>query len=50
MNLFSQKYETEQEHKIDTPEKTLWIAVLYRAAVDAVKGPPQLDLDKSSNP
>jgi len=49
MGLFTQKYEEDQEHKIDTPEKTLWIAVLYRAAVDAVKGPPQLDLDKRSN-
>ena len=49
MSLFTQKYEEDQEHKIDTPEKTLWIAVLYRAAVDAVKGSPRLDMDLPNN-
>ena len=49
MNIFDQKYETDQEHKIETPEKTLWIAVLCRAALDAVKGAPQLDMDSRAN-
>ena len=49
MNIFDQKYETDQEYKIDTPEKTLWTAVLCRAVLDAVKGSPQLDMDKRSN-
>ena len=49
MGLFTQKYEEDQEHKIDTPEKSLWIAVLYRAAIDAVKGPPRLDMDLPNN-
>jgi len=49
MNLFTQKYETDQEHKIDTPEKSLWIAVLYRAVVDACKDAPQLDMNSRAN-
>ena len=49
MNIFDQKYETDQEHKIETPEKTLWIAVLCRAVLDAVRGAPQLDMDSRSN-
>ena len=49
MGLFTQKYEEDQEHKIDTPEKSLWIAVLYRAAVDACKDAPQLDMNSRAN-
>ena len=49
MNIFDNKYETDQEYKIDIPEKTLWIAVLCRAALDAVKGAPQLDMTSSAN-
>ena len=49
MNLFTQKYEEDQEHKIDTPEKSLWIAVLYRAVVDACKDAPQLDMNSRAN-
>jgi len=49
MNIFDQNYNQDQEYKIETPEKTLWIAVLCRAALDAVKGAPQLDMDSRSN-
>ena len=35
--------------KVDLPEKDLWIAVLTRAALDACKGPPRLDLTRSAN-
>ena len=34
---------------IASPEKELWVAVLTRAALDAVKGPPRLDLTKKTN-
>ena len=49
MNIFDNKCETDQEYKIETPEKTLWIAVLCRAALDAVKGAPQLDMTSRAN-
>ena len=49
MNLFTQKYEPTQEDNIAMPERDLWTAVLCRAALDAVKGAPQLDLNKRSN-
>jgi len=35
--------------KVDLPEKDLWIAVLTRAALDACKGPPRLDLTRRAN-
>ena len=49
MNIFAQKYEPTQEDNIAMPERDLWIAVLYRAAIDAVKGPPQLDMNSRAN-
>ena len=49
MNIFDNKCEIDQEYKIETPEKTLWIAVLCRAALDAVKGAPQLDMTSRAN-
>ena len=49
MSLFTQKYEPNQEDNIAMPERDLWIAVLYRAAIDAVKGPPQLDMNSRAN-
>ena len=49
MNIFDNKCEIDQEYKIETPEKTLWIAVLCRAALDAVKGEPQLDMASRAN-
>tara|TARA_Y100001951_G_C11109419_1_gene166605 strand:+ start:78 stop:500 length:423 start_codon:yes stop_codon:yes gene_type:complete len=48
-NIFDQNYSQDQEYKIDTPEKTLWVAVLCRAALDAVKGAPKLDMLSRSN-
>ena len=41
--------ETIQEDKVTLPEKDLWVAVLCRAALDAFKGPPCLDMSLKSN-
>ena len=41
--------ETIDEDKVDLPEKSLWVAVLCRAALDAFKGPPQLDMSRKAN-
>ena len=35
--------------RVTLPEKELWVAVLSRAALDACKGPPRLNLDLRSN-
>jgi len=35
--------------KVDLPEKDLWVAVLCRAALDACKGPPRLDMSRKAN-
>ena len=35
--------------KVDLPEKDLWVAVLTRAALDACKGPPMLNMDLKCN-
>ena len=35
--------------KVDLPEKDLWVAVLCRAALDAFKGPPKLDMGLYAN-
>ena len=35
--------------KVDLPEKSLWVAVLTRAVLDACKGPPKLDLTSRAN-
>ena len=37
------------EDRVTLPEKELWIAVLTRAALDACKGPPDLDLTRKAN-
>ncbi len=37
------------EDRVDLPEKELWIAVLTRAALDACKGPPDLDMTRKAN-
>ena len=37
------------ETRVTLPEKDLWVAVLYRAALDACKGPPRLDLTSRAN-
>ena len=41
--------ETIDEGKVTLPEKDLWVAVLCRAVLDAVKGPPLLIMSKHSN-
>ena len=41
--------ETIDEGRVDLPEKDLWIAVLCRAALDAFKGPPCLDMSRRAN-
>ena len=41
--------ETISDDKVTLPERDLWVAVLTRAAVDACKGPPNLNLDLRSN-
>ena len=35
--------------KVTLPEKDLWVAVLCRAVLDAVKGPPDLDMSRKAN-
>ena len=35
--------------RVDLPEKDLWVAVLARAALDAFKGPPRLNMSLRSN-
>ena len=37
------------EGRVELPESSLWVAVLCRAALDACKGPPRLDLARPSN-
>ena len=41
--------ETINEDRVDLPEKSLWVAVLARAALDALKRPPQLDMSRVAN-
>ena len=35
--------------RVTLPEKDLWVAVLARAALDACKGPPNLDMKRRAN-
>ena len=41
--------EIAPTEQITLPEKDLWVAVLSRAALDACKGPPMLNMDLKSN-
>jgi len=41
--------ETIDGNKVSLPEKDLWIAVLCRAALDAFRGPPHLDMTRKAN-
>ena len=41
--------ETISDKQVTLPEKDLWVAVLCRAALDACKGPPLLNMAKHSN-
>ena len=44
-----QAEEVINEDRVDLPEKSLWVAVLCRAALDAFKGPPRLDMSRKAN-
>ena len=41
--------EISNEDRVTLPEKDLWVAVLCRAALDACKGPPRLNMELRSN-
>jgi len=41
--------ETIDEDRVNLPERSLWVAVLCRAALDAFKGPPDLDMSQKAN-
>jgi len=41
--------ETISDDRVTLPEKDLWVAVLCRAALDACKGPPELDMTRKAN-
>ena len=41
--------ETISDDRVTLPEKELWVAVLCRAALDACKGPPDLDMTRKAN-
>ena len=41
--------ETIGDDRVTLPEKDLWVAVLCRAALDACKGPPDLDMTRAAN-
>ena len=41
--------ETISDNRVELPEKSLWVAVLCRAALDAFKGPPHLNMDLKAN-
>jgi len=48
-NLVGHAEETIHEDRVDLPEKSMWVAVLTRAVLDACKGPPALDLTSRAN-
>ena len=41
--------ETIDGKRVDLPETSLWVAVLCRAALDAFRGPPKLDMSRKAN-
>ena len=41
--------ETIDADRVELPEKSLWVAVLCRAALDAFKGAPRLDMPRKAN-
>ena len=41
--------EPISDDKVELPERSLWVAVLSRAALDACKGPPMLNMDLKCN-
>ena len=48
-SFVGQAEEMINEDQVDLPEKSLWVAVLCRAALDAFKGPPDLDMSRKAN-
>tara|TARA_R100001132_G_C3214443_1_gene55855 strand:- start:64 stop:354 length:291 start_codon:yes stop_codon:yes gene_type:complete len=47
--LFTQKILTDSDHLITSPERDLWVSVLTRAVIDAVKGVDRLERDQARN-
>ena len=41
--------ENISDRRVNLPETELWVAVLCRAALDACKGPPDLDMSRTAN-
>ena len=48
-SLVGHAEETLSDRKVTVPEEDLWVAVLCRAVLDAVKGPPDLDMTSQAN-
>jgi len=48
-NYVGRAEETIDGNRVGLPEKGLWVAVLCRAALDAFKGPPDLDMGRKTN-
>ena len=48
-SFVGQAEEMINEDQVDLPEKSLWVAVLCRAALDAFRGPPNLDMSRKAN-
>ena len=50
MAKIQQKYIADSFDSTEKlPERDLWVAVLCRAVLDALKGPPQLDMSRVAN-
>ena len=49
MSYVGHAEETIDDQRVNLPEKDLWVAVLSRAALDACKGPPRLNMGLRSN-
>ena len=41
--------ETISDNRVELPDMSLWVAVLCRAALDAFRGPPHLNMDLKAN-
>ena len=49
ISYVGQAEENVSEFKVTLPEKDLWVAVLCRAALDAFKGAPHLNMNLKAN-
>ena len=45
--LFTQKTLQDNEWRVVSPEKDLWVSVLSRAALDAIRGPTRIERDQA---